>query len=284
MSAAIAPARFTLASYNVLNLFDNIDDPAKKDEDTPAKPQAEQAALSEVMLSSGADVIALQEVENLQILKTFRDQHGLAEAYPHLLLLEGNDKRGIDVALMSRHPIQNPVSHKETTFKVEGQKEKGHFLRDVLQADIEMPGGTPVRFFVTHFASKIGGQRADRLRKAEAKAAREIIQRETASFPGQRYVVMGDFNDTPDSIAVKTFTTPDKNGWALRDVFADQPETVSYPTSEETAQKWGYKKIDHILVSPALMDSFTGHQVHHHPADEQASDHWMVSSNFAANS
>lgn len=284
MSAAIAPARFTLASYNVLNLFDNIDDPAKKDEDTPAKPQAEQAALSEVMLSSGADVIALQEVENLQILKTFRDQHGLAKAYPHLLLLEGNDKRGIDVALMSRHPIQNPVSHKDTTFKVEGQKEKGRFLRDVLQADIEMPGGTPVRFFVTHFASKMGGERADRLRKAEAKAAREIIQRETASFPGQRYVLMGDFNDTPDSIAVKTFTTPDKNGWALRDVFADQPDTVSYPTSEETAQKWGYKKIDHILVSPALMDSFTGHQVHHHPADEQASDHWMVSSNFASQS
>ncbi|MBX3166459.1 MAG: endonuclease/exonuclease/phosphatase family protein [Candidatus Eremiobacteraeota bacterium] len=275
-----SPARFTLASYNVLNLFDNLDDPGKKDEGTPAKSAASQAALAEVMVSSGADVIALQEVENIGILTAFRDQNGLGEIYPHLLLLEGNDNRGIDVALMSKYPIQNPVSHKETTFKVEGEKKKGHFLRDVLQADIEMPGKIPVRFFVTHFASKLGGQRSDRLRQAEARAAREIIQKETAHFPGQRYVLLGDFNDTPDSPAVKTFTTPDKNGWAMRDVFADAPDTVSYPTDEETAAKWGRKKIDQILVSPQLMQSFQSHQVHHHPADQQASDHWMVSSAF----
>lgn len=275
-----SPARFTLASYNVLNLFDKIDDPGKKDEDTPPKSAESQAAVAEVMAASGADVIALQEVENIDILTAFRDQNGLASTYPHLLLLEGNDNRGIDVALMSKYPIQNPVSHKETTFKVEGEKKKGHFLRDVLQADIEMPGKIPVRFFVTHFASKMGGQRADRLRKAEAKAAREIIQKETANFPGQRYVLLGDFNDTPESPAVKTFTTPDKQGWALRDVFADAPDTVSYPTDEEAAAKWGRKKIDQILVSPQLMESFQGHQVHHHPADQRASDHWMVSSSF----
>lgn len=273
-------ARFTVASYNVLNLFDQVDDPGKKDEDTPPKSDASQSALAEVMSSSGADVIALQEVENIHVLTDFRDQNGLAKAYPHLLLLEGNDNRGIDVALMSKHPIRNPVSHKDTTFKVEGEKKKGHFLRDVLQADIEMPGKIPVRFFVTHFASKLGGGRADRLRKAEAKAAREIIQKETANFPGQRYVLMGDFNDTPESPAVKTFTTPDQKGWAMRDVFADAPDAVSYPTDEETAAKWGYKKIDQILVSPQLMESFQGHQVHRHPKDQLASDHWMVSSSF----
>jgi len=275
-----SPARFTLASYNVLNLFDNVDDPGKKDEGTPPKSAESQAAVAEVMASSGADVIALQEVENIDILTAFRDQNGLSKTYPHLLLLEGNDNRGIDVALMSKYPIQNPVSHKDTTFKVEGEKKKGRFLRDVLQADIEMPGKIPVRLFVTHFASKLGGQRSDRLRKAEAKAAREIIQKETANFPGQRYVLMGDFNDTPESPAVKTFTTPDQGGWAMRDVFADAPEAVSYPTDEESAAKWGRKKIDQILVSPQLMENFRSHQVHHHPADQQASDHWMVSSRF----
>ncbi len=275
-----SPARFTVASYNVLNLFDNVDDPGKKDEGTPAKSAESQAAVAEVMVSSGADVIALQEVENLEILTAFRNQNGLGKTYPHLLLLEGNDNRGIDVALMSKYPIQNPVSHKETTFKVEKEEKPGRFLRDVLQADIEMPGKIPVRFFVTHFASKLGGERSDRLRKAEARAAREIIQKETAAFPGQRYVLLGDFNDTPESPAVKTFTTPDKNGWAMRDVFADAPDTVSYPTDEEAAAKWGRKKIDQILVSPQLMESFQGHQVHHHPADQQASDHWMISSRF----
>ena len=273
-------ARFTLASYNVLNLFDSIDDPRKKDEGTPPKSAQSQAALAQVMASSGADVIALQEVENIGVLTSFRDNHGLTRTYPHLLLLEGNDNRGIDVALLSKYPIRNAVSHKDTAFRVEGEKKKGHFLRDVLQADVEMPGKIPVRFFVTHFASKLGGDRADRLRKAEAQAAREIIQRETSNFPGQRYVLMGDFNDTPDSPAVKTFTTPDKKGWALCDVFADAPETVSYPTDEETAAQWGRSRIDQILVSPQLMESLEGHRVHHHPADRLASDHWMVSSSF----
>ncbi|MFN8613183.1 MAG: endonuclease/exonuclease/phosphatase family protein [Vulcanimicrobiota bacterium] len=272
------PASFRLASYNVCNLFDDIDDPKTKDEGTRPKSAESQAALAQIMLSSQADVIALQEVENIQILKQFRDQNGLSEAYPHILLLEGNDRRGIDVALMSRHPIQNPVSHKDTEFKV--GKKKQRFLRDVLQADIEMPGKIPVRFFVTHFPSKVAGPWTETGRVAEAQAARRIIQKETARFPGQRYVLMGDFNDTPDSETVKTFTRPDKQGWAMYDVFADAPDTVSYPTIPALAEKTGYDKIDQILVSPELMKSFRGHQVHHHPAEQQASDHWMISSSF----
>ncbi|MBS2038281.1 endonuclease/exonuclease/phosphatase family protein [bacterium] len=278
MNTVVAPSSFRLATYNVCNLFDEVDDPKTKDEGTPPKSAESQAALAQVMLDSGADVIALQEVENIQILTQFRDRNGLAEAYPHLLLLEGNDRRGIDVALMSRHPIQNPVSHKDTEFKV--GKRKQRFLRDVLQADIEMPGKIPVRFFVTHFPSKVAGAWTEAGRVAEAQATRRIIQKETAHFPGQRYVLMGDFNDTPDSEAVKTFTRPDKQGWAMCDVFADAPATISYPTIPAIAEKIGYNKIDQILVSPELMKNFSEHKVHHHAAEQLASDHWMISSSF----
>ncbi len=280
MSAASAPRQFTIASYNTLNLFDNIDDPDKKDEGTKPKSAESEAALAEVIRTSEADVIALQEVENIEILKQFRDQQGLAKEYPHVVLVEGNDKRGIDVALLSKHPIESVVSHKDTRFPVPGEKEDGHFLRDLLQADVTMPGNYPVRIFVAHLASKMGGERSDILREAEAKAAREIIKRETATFPNQSYVVLGDFNDTPDSPSVKALTTEDRSGWALQDTFAEQPEAVSYPTREKTAEKWGYKKIDHILASPALAELATESRVHHHPKDEVASDHWMVSTTF----
>ncbi len=274
-----ASSRFRIASYNVLNMFDDIDDPGKKDEGTPPKSAESQAALAEVILSSEADIIALQEVEKLSILREFRDGNGLKEEYPHLVLVEGNDNRGIDVALMSKYPVNDVVTHKDKVFPVEGQDDRG-FLRDLLQADVDVPGDGEVRFFLGHLASKRGGKRADRMRIAEAKAAREIVKEQTRDFPGQRYVVVGDFNDTPDSPAVQELKRKDEDGFGLVDAFRNEPEAVSYPTRERTAKKWGYKRIDHILLSPELAQQQVDQEVHHHPKDEQASDHWMVSADF----
>lgn len=277
--SAPAPGTFRIASYNVKNLFDDIDDPAKDDEGTPAKPAIEQKALAQVIDASEADVLALQEVENIEVLTEFRDKYGLAEEYPHLVLVEGNDRRGIDVALMSRHPIQNVKSHADKVFEIPGQEPRG-FLRDLLQADIEIPQYGPVRFFAAHLASKIGGDRADAMREAEATAARAIIKEEVKGFPGQRYVVMGDFNDTPDSKSVQILLEKDSDGWGLLDGFREEPEAVSYPTSEKTARKWGYKRIDQILVSPEMAATQVEEDVVKHPQDKVASDHWMVTADF----
>ncbi len=271
---------FRLASYNVLNLFDKIDDPDKADEGTPAKPASEQKALAQVVDDSEADVFAFQEVENLEILTEWRDSHGLKEEYPHLVLVEGNDRRGIDVALMSKHPITNVKSHKDEVFEVPGQEPRG-FLRDLLQADIDIPNYGPVRFFAAHLASKRGGDRADSMREAEAKAARAIIKEEVKDFPGQKYVVMGDFNDTPDSKSVQTFLEKDKDGWGLVDGFRETPDKVSYPTNPKTAKKWGYKRIDQILLSPELAADQKDQSVFKHKEAATASDHWMVTADFS---
>lgn len=276
----VSPGSFRIASYNVLNLFDKIDDPDKRDEGTYPKSADSIAALADVIESSEADIIALQEVENIEVLTEFRNQNGLKDDYPHVVLVEGNDGRGIDVALLSKHPVDNVVSHKDETFPVRGQKDRG-FLRDLLQADIDIPQYGPVRFFLNHFASKRGGKRSDYMREAEAKAAREIIKRETADFPSQKYVMLGDFNDTPESKSVKILTKEDKDGWGLVDAFREEPETVSYPTRERTAKKWGYKRIDHILMSPEMAATQVEEQAHKHPDSEEASDHWMVSADFA---
>jgi endonuclease/exonuclease/phosphatase family metal-dependent hydrolase len=279
VNISTATNTFRIASYNVKNLFDNIDDPDKADEKTPAKPAVEQKALAAVIDASEADVLSLQEVENLSVLTEFRDKHGLAEEYPHLVLVEGNDNRGIDVALMSKYPITNVKSHKDEVFEIPGQEPRG-FLRDLLQADIEIPQYGPVRFFSAHLASKIGGERSDVMREAEATAARAIIKEEVRDFPGQKYVVMGDFNDTPDSKSVQKLLQKDSDNWGLVDGFRGEPEAVSYPTSEKTARKWGYKRIDQILLSPEMAATQVDESVHKHPRSEVASDHWMVTADF----
>lgn len=280
MNSVASRASFRVASYNVLNLFDKVDDPDKRDEGTRPKSAESERALAQVIEDSRADVIALQEVENIEVLTEFRNANGLADDYPHVVLVEGNDGRGIDVALLSKHPVKNVVTHKDEVFPIEGQEPRG-FLRDLLQADIEIPEYGPVRFFLNHFASKRGGARSDFMREAEAKAARDIIKRETADFPSQKYVMLGDFNDKPDSESVQILTRKDSDGWGLVDAFREEPDTVSYPTSERTARKWGYKRIDQILLSPEMAKDQVEEQAHRHPQSEEASDHWMVSADFA---
>ena len=279
MNVSASTGHFRIASYNVKNLFDNIDDPDTADEGTPAKPAVELKALAAVIDSSEADVLSLQEVENIEVLTEFRDKYGLAEEYPHLLLVEGNDRRGIDVAMMSKFPITNVKSHKDEVFEIPGQEPRG-FLRDLLQADIEIPQYGPVRFFSAHLSSKIGGERAEAMREAESKAARAIIKEEVKDFPGQKYVVMGDFNDSPDSKSVRTFLDKDSDDWALLDGFREEPGAVSYPTSEKTARKWGYKRIDQILMSPEMAATQVDQGVHKHQQSKVASDHWMVTADF----
>ena len=116
MKSVASGASFRVASYNVLNLFDKVDDPDKRDEGTRPKSAESERALAQVIEDSRADVIALQEVENIEVLTEFRNANGLADDYPHMVLVEGNDGRGIDVALFSKHPVKNIVTHKDEVF------------------------------------------------------------------------------------------------------------------------------------------------------------------------
>ncbi|MDH5347325.1 MAG: hypothetical protein OEW13_05390, partial [Nitrospira sp.] len=63
--------------------------------------------ITEVM---NADVLAVQEVEHIEILKQFNREH-LGNLYPHIALVEGNDQRLIDVGILSKLPIGTIVSH-----------------------------------------------------------------------------------------------------------------------------------------------------------------------------
>ena len=77
-----------------------------------------------------ADVIALQEVENLDVLKRFRTQRLQGMGYTHTTLVDGNDPRYIDVAMLSRFPI---VAARSTSTS---RAARALFSRDCLEADV----------------------------------------------------------------------------------------------------------------------------------------------------
>ena len=130
----------TIMTFNVENLFDTKDAPNKKDETYLPKSLKQGASHKEkckkirrkgwrnqclhwdwnqktvetkmkriaqviaaVNDGQGPDLIALQEVENIDILKEMNKKF-LGNRYKHILLIEGQDSRGIDNAILSRLP------------------------------------------------------------------------------------------------------------------------------------------------------------------------------------
>ncbi len=179
-----------------------------------------------------ADIMCLQEVEDLHTLEEFETDYlapitGLV--YPHKVLIEGNDGRGIDVALMARDKtadgetieILKVTSHKKRTFGDLGvhntdlqalgyDKNERIFRRDCLEVDLRI-GGKRMTVFVCHFKSMgsskdgVEGRKYTMpVRLAEAKAMRRIVEKKfgTERTPNMRWMICGDLNDYTERLVV----------------------------------------------------------------------------------
>lgn len=115
------PSSVKIATYNLQNLFDAIDDPdVEENEFTPSSSWNESSVvnrlehLSRVISDLNADIIAINEAENLEILTRLRNQIAAdgGPNYPYIALApgKGGKARGIDVSLMSRFPLICPYA------------------------------------------------------------------------------------------------------------------------------------------------------------------------------
>ena len=178
-----------------------------------------------------ADILCLQEVESLEALSAFEFGYlyrMMGEGYRQKYLIEGNDSRGIDVAVMMRETTRDgePIefvgirSHAGATFEQLGlydqalaDTEKPHdkiFRRDCLEIDVRI-GGRPLTIYALHLKSMnsprdgLDGRVATMpLRMAETRAVRHIIE---ARFGGQyaaakNFVICGDMNDYQEKLVI----------------------------------------------------------------------------------
>jgi predicted extracellular nuclease len=95
---------FTVATYNMYNLFDEFDDPDKID-DPPSAEEVElqltKHALAIHELLREPDLIAVQEVENIEILERLANTEPIQGKYG-AVLIEGPYERAVDVGLLYR--------------------------------------------------------------------------------------------------------------------------------------------------------------------------------------
>lgn len=233
-----------------------------------------------VIADAGADILAIVEAESRPVLLDFQEmmkrELGLDKAYRHVMVIDGNDARGIDVGLasMEGYPIREMYSH------VDDLDHRGVFLfsRDCPEYVVETPGGARVLVMPNHFKSKFGNQaRSDARRRTQAEGARDIVNARIAEG-WEHIVVLGDLNDTPDSDPLAPLLT----GTPLRDVSV-HPEFKDF---EFNASQGGrgigtystgsdHHKIDYVLLSPSLFDKVTNAGLFRKGA-YTGSDRWEV--------
>ena len=219
-----------------------------------------------------AHILAVIEAEDRLALKTFDrfvldrandelPQGQRKEPYTSVMLIDGNDDRGIDVGLMTKggYEIGEMRSH------VNDVDDTGQIIysRDCPEYAVATPRGERVWVLPNHFKSKFGGNDPKSVAKRDAQATRtaEVYQRLRDS--GQNnVVVLGDLNDTPGSAALQ----PLLDGTDLRDV-SEHPNfevgefNVAQGNNDRGIGTFGLgndnQKIDYILLSPAFFDRVT---------------------------
>lgn len=244
----------TIATYNVLNLFDAHDDPYHDDEGTPQKPREELQKLAETIRKVNADVLALEEVENRGILEDFNRAMLGDLGYEHVVCIESNDGRGIDCAVLSRFPVGPVTSYRHLRFD-DTRGGKTRFRRDLLRVRIEPPNATAFDVYVVHLKSKRGGDTTEHVRMAETGAIRRILDEELARDADARFVLCGDFNDTWDSNPIKQL-----RGSGAGELKAFVTEI---PKDTPTYNKAPYRTmIDFIFCSPAMARQYVAKSIH----------------------
>ena len=209
-----------------------------------------------VMRDVAADVIGVVEAENRIVLDKFSAQllkKVRGEPYAHVMVIDGNDDRGIDVGLMTRvgYEIVGIRSH------VDDRDAVGEvFSRDCPEFTVVTPTGERLVLLVNHFKSKGYGDPRQSNEKRKRQATRVTAIYERLLSEGERNVaVLGDLNDTPDSDPLSPLVAA-----GLKDV-SEHPSFASdgRPGTYKNGNKG--QKIDYVFLSPALSASVTGGRV-----------------------
>jgi predicted extracellular nuclease len=264
-------APLLLATWNVENFFDTEDDPTHDDSVFPAEAvRAKIDSIASTIRSINPDLIALQEVENLEVLQQLNQRGNLN--YPNVILVEGNDPRGIDVGLLTRLKVNQVKSHKDDMLpQFNGVPPNYRFSRDCLEVHLEADSLQFVAL-LNHFVSKSSGvEESLPKRLSQARRVRSIVDELQSANPDVRVVVLGDLNDTPDSSPIKALTKKKPKASRLYEATSVLPASDRFSFVFRGAGEL----IDYALFTQSFRPLIVNDSIRiiHNPEIDQASDH-----------
>jgi endonuclease/exonuclease/phosphatase family metal-dependent hydrolase len=220
------PTRVRVATFNTKLFFDTTCQsgacgPTDFEQVLPQQTFDGRATeIAEAIAGFDADVVALQELETQACLDALLSR--LSDQFPYGTLGEINTPGSVDVAILSKTPIDSVVKHRDLERLTRPDGSRTNYSREFLEARVRVASGTEVVVFAAHFRSKAMDDPGRRL--AEAQTSRRIADEVAAASPGALVVLAGDLNDTPDSPPLLALT---ENDGLLR-VAADLPVADQY--------------------------------------------------------
>lgn len=198
-----------------------------------------------VVKAIDVDILCVVEVDDRIALRRFNEFLLAKEKieYPHAMVIDGNDERGIDVGILTRFPIASIKTHIDDEFKSTNGQTYKIFSRDCAEYTIDIGGGKFVHYLCNHLKSKGYGSPASNNAKRKRQADRLVEILKSYDLTQDLVVVAGDFNDTPTSAPLKNLMAVQN----LTDVLKNVSPNWTYHTGDD--------QIDYLLVSKPINDN-----------------------------
>lgn len=228
---SLSGKRISIMAYNVENLFDTEHDEGKEDwtslplsfkqanpelmQKECAKmttPHFQQECMSEdwsnevldikmqrladtilqVGNGRGPDILIVEEVENIRVLKQLNSKYLTAAGYQTVVLKEGEDERGIDVGILSRFPLAEPEQLHLIEFTPDASNPKWErpTTRGIMEAALKLPNGETLYVLGFHFPSQANPV------QHRIDAVNTLIKIKNSKGPNALVVTAGDSNIT----------------------------------------------------------------------------------------
>ena len=255
---------YFIVFYNLENLFDTIDDPIKNDAQFlpdgdyawgtmkyTNKLQKMAYAISQMPKSLA--ILGVSEIENINVLEDLVKEPAIVNRNLKPILVEGPDKRGVDVGLLYNTKLFKPTN--VTSTRVQSELEN-FFTRDQLCVS-GILDGEEIHVIVLHWPSRSGGQQRSIPRRAEAaRTTKHICDSLFAINPDAKIVVMGDLNDDPidpsvtTELGVKSKIEETKQSELFNTTYAFYKQGIG-----TLAYKDQWNLFDQIIISQAWLNS-----------------------------
>lgn len=268
-----------VGAFNTMNFFDSTEDPAD-----PSKPGAKIPTAAEYQIKltklamairdkiGAPDILSMEEVENQHVLDDLLAQPALKSLGYKSIIGEGNDNRGIHVAMIYRSGRVEPT-HIDQTNPVDttllnpwDQIDTSKlFARAPLTVDFKLTGisqatdGAAITVIANHFKSKLGGPKQEPRRVAQGVYLSGVVDAMTAAKPTVPVIVLGDFNATYDDGAFKAMATKADGSQRLYDTPLGLPDTDRYSFNYRGRKDM----LDHLMVTPEAKGAITSVTIPH---------------------
>lgn len=210
---------YTIAFYNLENLFDTLDDPKTLDDDftpkgkkkwNPKRYKRKIKKIGNVIAQLGRErspyppaIIGVVEVENDAVLIDLVNSPSLKNEHYGFVHYDSPDERGIDVALLYKKDVFELLHAETFPLYVEDDNGERDYTRDILLVKGVM-NDELIYVLVNHWPSrKTGDQDTSQKRIKAAQLVLHIVDKIDAETSDAKIIIMGDFNDDPTSKSVK---------------------------------------------------------------------------------